>query len=190
MSNVKEVLRREMKRRRAGADDRAERDGKIAEYFLGLPQVARSERIFIYYSFGQEADTHAIVDELLRRGKEVYLPRVEGQEMVFVRYKGQALKKSRYGIEEPEGERTQARADAVVLPMLAADGKLHRLGYGGGYYDRFLPQAEGAVKIGICYDFQRTEKEFAESHDIPADVLVTDRGIITGKRTEEVECRR
>ena len=51
----------------------------------------------------------ALLDELLRRGKEVYLPRVEGQEMVFVRYKGQALKKSRYGIEEPEGERTQAR---------------------------------------------------------------------------------
>lgn len=185
----KAALRQKMKALRASAADRAARDAKIFDHFFSLPQAERADKFFIYLSFGSEADTRGIIRELLKRGKQVFLPRVEGKDMVFVRYTGQALQKSALGIEEPAGEGVKEGADVIVLPMLAADGQLHRLGYGGGYYDRFLSEESGAARIGICYDFQRTDEPFAEEHDIPADVLVTDTGIFRREETEEKECR-
>ncbi len=181
----KAQLRKEMKERRRAAPDRAARDAEIFRRFFLLPQVINSSKFFIYMSFGSEADTKAIIAELLKRGKEVYLPRVEGRDMVFVRYTGQALEKNAYGIEEPAGAGVKEGADVIVLPMLAADRLLHRLGYGGGYYDRFLQNEKRAVKIGICYDFQRTDELFAQEYDVPADVLVTDREIYARDKAEE-----
>lgn len=181
----KSQLRREMKERRRAASDRASRDAEIFGHFFSLPKVTDSNKFFIYMSFGSEADTRAIIAELIKRGKEVYLPRVEGRDMVFVRYTGQALQKNVYGIEEPAGAGVKEGADVIVLPMLAADRQLHRLGYGGGYYDRFLQNEEHALKIGICYDFQRTDELFAQEYDIPADVLVTDRKIYGKDNAEE-----
>lgn len=181
----KAQLRKEMKARRREASDRAMRDVEIFRKFFSLPQVVNSNKFFIYMSFGNETDTKAIIGELLKRGKEVYLPRVEGRDMVFVRYTGQALQKNGYGIEEPLGEGVKEGADVIVLPMLAADKQLHRLGYGGGYYDRFLQNERRAVKIGICYDFQRTDELFAQEYDVPADVLVTDKEILKRDKAEE-----
>lgn len=182
----KAQLRKEMKERRQAAPDRAKRDAEIFTNFFSLPQVEKSKKFFIYMSFGSEADTRAMIAELLKRGKEVYLPRVEGRDMVFVRYTGQPLQKNRYGIEEPAGEGRTEGADVIVLPMLAADKQLHRLGYGGGYYDRFLQDENSAFKVGICYDFQRTDELFAQEYDVPADVLVTDKEIQRRDKAEEM----
>lgn len=68
--------------------------------------------------------------------------------------------------------------DAILVPMLGFDPKtLHRIGYGGGYYDRFLANQPQAQKIGICFDQGKTENLPAEPHDTPLDIVITDSAI-------------
>ena len=175
-----------MKARRAAAQDRPERDEKILQNLFSLREVLEGKRFFVYNSFGSEADTSRLIAELLRRGKEVYLPRTCGKEMQLVRYHGQALVQGAYGIAEPVGAALDVLPDVCVLPMLAGDAACRRLGYGGGYYDRFLTQrGESALKVGICYDFQLVEEIPAEGHDVPADAIVTDARICRRNSTEE-----
>ncbi len=186
MSITKNELRRIMKARRAAAQDRLLCDEKILHNLLSLEMFSAGKRYFVYKSFGAEADTSQLVAELLRRGKEVYLPRTCGKEMVLVRYEGQAFVQGAYGIAEPVGAASNALPDVCVLPMLAGDADCRRLGYGGGYYDRFLAnQGKTALKIGICYDFQIVDKIPAEGHDVPADAIVTDARIFRRANTEE-----
>lgn len=69
--------------------------------------------------------------------------------------------------------------DAVIVPMLGFDAVLNRVGYGGGYYDRFLAAQPSAKKIGVCYEAGRIEQIPAEPHDIPLDMIVTEQKIHT-----------
>ena len=169
----KAELRRRMKELRAACTDRAARDARIQERLFALPQVAEGRVIFIYRSFSHEADTRAAADRLLAEGRTVLLPRTDGKEMNAVQWAGQALRKGAYGIEEPEGEPYRGAADVCVLPLLAADPAFYRLGYGGGYYDRFL-SGRNIYKIGICYDFQIVGRVPCEPHDVRLDAIVTD----------------
>ncbi len=171
-----------MKALRDGAADRPARDDAIFKNLFSLPYFTEGESFFLYNAFGSEAATARIVRELLARGRQVYLPRVEGRDMLPVRYVGQPLSVGRYGIAEPQGEAFGGFPQVCLLPMLAADRACRRLGYGGGYYDRWLARAEAAGadvrKVGICYAFQVTERLPAEPHDISPDVIVTDEEIL------------
>ena len=168
-----------MKAAREAAPDRAARDVKIFRELFALPAFTEARRYFLYRSFGAEADTSRIAEELLRRGKEIWYPRVRGREMETVRWTGQPFARGPFGIEEPVGEGEDVRPDVCVLPMLAADKACRRLGYGGGYYDRYLAEAgRFARKVGICYAFQVVDALPAEAHDIPADLIVTDAGVL------------
>lgn len=188
----KAELRRRMKALRDGAPDRPARDGKIFDTLFSLPYFAEGESFFLYNAFGSEAATGQIARELLGRGKRVYFPRVEGREMVPVLYTGQTLSAGKFGIAEPQGEAFDGFPQVCLLPMLAADRACRRLGYGGGYYDRWLARAAAAGadvrKVGICYAFQLVDVLPAEAHDLPADVIVTDAGIIYPTDTEGNAC--
>lgn len=186
MSITKNELRQSMKARRVAAQDRSARDEMILQNLFSMREMAEGKRFFVYNSFGSEADTSRLIAELLRRGKEVYLPRTCGKEMQLVRYEGQAFAQGAYGIAEPVGSASYIVPDVCVLPMLAGDAACRRLGYGGGYYDRFLTQrGKSALKVGICYDFQIVDKIPAERHDVPADAIVTDARIYRRSSTEE-----
>lgn len=185
----KRELRRAMKMLRGNAADRPARDRKIFENIFSLPFFAEKESFFLYNSFGSEADTRRIAEELLRRGKLVYFPRVEDGEILPVLYRGQSFLRGAYGIAEPEGEAFAGIPQVCVLPMLAADRSLYRLGYGGGYYDRWLARASRAevqlLRVGICYHFQLSDELPSEAHDQPMDVLVTDEEILIRTKPEE-----
>ena len=151
-------------------------DGAIADCVFAAFDCA--QKVFIYYSFGSEADTHAIIDGLLSRGKEVYLPRVEGKNMVAVRFYGdkEQMKVNSFGISEPLGESFSGDFDLIIAPLLAVNSRGYRLGYGGGYYDRFLKGRTSPV-VGIGYFLQLTD-EFEESEwDVPLDKFICERGI-------------
>lgn len=169
----KRALRTQMKRIRAEDSFRAERDEGIFENFFRMP-IAREESFFIYRSFSTEADTSRIAERLVKEGKRVYFPRVEGREMVAVPWEGQAFVKNAYGILEPRGRAYDGNISVCVLPLLAADKSFCRLGYGGGYYDRFL-SGRDIYKAGLCYDFQIVESVPCEAHDIRLDAIVTDK---------------
>lgn len=162
-----------------------ERDALLAQNFLILPEIRDKKIFFIYRSFGSEADTMPVINALLHAGKTVLFPRVEGENMVAAEYRGQPTRTSPYGIEEPTGEeyKNKEDIDVTILPLLAADKNGNRLGYGGGYYDKFLKDIS-CLKIGYCYDFQISDEpfSFAEEHDVRLDLIVTDKRVIRTER--------
>ena len=172
VAQAKKLLRNEMKALRAACGDRAARDERVCARFFSLP-ASEKRSFFIYNAFSNETATAQIAARLLREGKAVCFPRTEGREMVAVRWQGQATVKGAFGIEEPVGEPYGGEIDVCVLPLLAADGQFYRLGYGGGFYDRFLT-GKKIYKVGICYDFQIVGRVPREPHDVRLAALVTD----------------
>ena len=180
VGSAKAALRRTMKARRAAEPDRAVPDGEILKNLFSVPAFSAAEDVFIYYSLPEEADTHRIIGELLAQNKRVYLPRTEGKDMIFVRYAGGPLQRGRFGVFEPAGEGVPSIGSigsaVCILPLLAADRQFHRLGYGGGYYDRFLSRFGGEA-VGLCYSNSTQWRLPHGRYDRPVDVLVTDKYI-------------
>lgn len=183
-SAEKTRLRGEMKALRAACKDRPLRDDEICRHFFSVPKIVGADSFFVYNALAGEAATGNILARLLAENKKVYLPRTECKEMFAVRWEGQALQKGAFGIYEPGGEPFFGEIDVCVLPLLAADGQFYRLGYGGGYYDRFL-SGKNIFKVGLCYDFQLTGRVPHEPHDIRLDALVTDKRILLRGPKEE-----
>lgn len=146
-------------------------DIAIAEEFLNA--YSGYDSFFIYNTFSTEADTSLIIKALLTAGKRVYLPRVEGENIVPVPYGN--LKKGAFGIYEPEGQAYTGSIDVTVIPLLAVNEEGFRIGYGKGYYDRFLKTAE-TLKVGLGYFFQ-IEDFRRDEWDVRLDSFVCERGI-------------
>ena len=153
-------------------------DGAIRDAVMQA--FAFNKSFLVYFSYGSEADTHELIKELIAEGKEVYLPRVEGSEIVPVRYSGDQsmLVKNSYGIPEPTGEGYAGDIEVCITPLLAVNSKGYRLGYGGGYYDRYFMRTHGTLKVGVGYYLQLTDEFEEEATDEPLDLFVCERGII------------
>lgn len=174
-----------MKERRKSVPDRESRDLRILENLFRLTKFAEAGKVFLYRSFGTEAGTDRIAAELARNGREIFYPRTEEDGLVLVRYTGQPFKKGRFSCLEPEGNAFGGIPDVCVTPLLAVDSAFRRLGYGGGWYDRyFAGKGRDVYKIGICYDFQIVDYIPDEAHDVPLDAIVSDRRVL---RREEKE---
>lgn len=172
---MKNEIRKKMKIKRKyfGEIVRQEADRVILETFLQA--FSKYDSFFIYNSFSTEARTDWIIEELLRAGKRVYIPRVEGENMVAVPYFGGELQKGAFGIPEPEGQAYSGEIEVTVIPLLAVNSKGFRVGYGGGFYDRYL-RGKNTPKVGMGYGFQLEEFE-EEPHDVPLDIYLCERGI-------------
>lgn len=134
---------------------------------------SKYESFFVYNSFGSEAGTDKIIDYLLGAGKKVYLPRVEGDNIVAAPYG--KTRSGAFGIEEPCGQAFTGDADVTVIPLLAVNGRGYRIGYGKGYYDRYLKDRH-TLKVGLGYHFQIADfKE--DAWDVPLDEFICEKGI-------------
>ena len=153
-------------------------DGAICDAVLAA--LGNYDGFFVYYSLGAEADTRTIIDKLIALDKRVYLPRVTGSEIIPVRYFGDetALTKNKFGVLEPSGGEAKEKIDVCIAPLLAINHSGYRLGYGGGYYDRFFASHGGVLKVGIGYSLQITEDLTPDSWDEPLDKFICERGII------------
>ena len=150
-------------------------DESIAERVFASPEYLSARSIFLYRSLPTEADTSLILGAALSEGKEVYLPRIEGEEMALVRYEhGTKCIRNEYGIEEPEGEPAEVLPDLALIPLVAFDRDKHRLGRGKGYYDRFLARFSGQV-IALAYSCQEVAALPVEPFDRSPRVIVTDK---------------
>ena len=110
--------------------------------------------------------------------KTVYLPVVSGAELRLGSYRGEgSLSCGAFGIKEPAGCTHAEYIDVVVVPGVAFDRGLNRIGHGKGYYDRFLGTAHFGVAVGFAFECQIVDRFFNEPHDIPVDVLVTENHI-------------
>lgn len=136
---------------------------------------------FIYLSFFLEAPTDRLIERLLADGHAVYCPRLENGKMVAVPY-GEDFTLSELGIREPTGDPYFGELDFVVVPLLAVDRQGNRLGYGGGYYDKFLKNTK-AKRIGYCYQFQVLRHVPVDPWDEPLHQIVTDEEIINVEKS-------
>lgn len=144
-----------------------------------LEPVSRAQRIMAFASIGNEVDLLPVLEQWRREGRTILLPRVEKDGiMEAVEWQGwDHIKPGPFGIREPIGEPFDpANIDVVLTPGLVFDYKGYRLGYGKGYYDRYLPRLrQGAFICGVCYEFQVIENVYPHEGDIPVHWIITDR---------------
>ncbi len=176
----KKDLRKELLQRRRDMDEtyRKKSDLSIYNNLMTCPEIAAAKVILTYISTEIEVDTIKLIETMLEKGKTVAVPRCEGKDMKFiVIHNLNSLKKGAFGILEPIGdEEVTEFSDAVcITPALSFNKKGYRLGYGGGYYDRFSEKFDG-ISIGICYDAFIGEIP-TEDFDRPVNILVTEKEI-------------
>lgn len=164
----------------------AELSGKssaICERLLALPQLQKAGLILSYMPTYDEADVGELNRRLAQAGKHVCYPVTAGGSLMSA-YEPEgpdAFAEKRYGILEPVIERSRriepADIDAIILPCVAFDHQLRRLGHGAGYYDRYLPLCKKAVKIAAAFSLQQLEEVICDSYDVPVDLVVTEENI-------------
>lgn len=150
--------------------------------FFSMLKDYAGKTVLGFMPFKNEIDVTLIIEELLRHQVKIVLPRVDKELHALRLYAVSDLtadvEPGVWGIREPIQsleEIPPRELDYILIPGLAFDKERYRLGYGGGYYDRLLKNTN-AVKIGVCYDFQRVEKVPTEVWDVPVDKIVTDTG--------------
>ncbi len=180
MQVSKKELRKKLLTERRGLDTnyRLERDIMIYNKLMELPVIAEADTVFTYVSTETEVDTILFIEAMLSFGKTVAVPKCEGKEMRFYAIDSLAdLDTGAFGILEPKGteEITDYKRSVCITPALSFDEKGFRMGYGGGYYDRFLADYTG-TSIGICYeDF--IGETVTEEYDLPVKIVVTEEKI-------------
>jgi 5-formyltetrahydrofolate cyclo-ligase len=134
-----------------------------------------------YHALPDEADPALLLAVLVKRGHHIAFPRVvaKGQPLEFHRIPdGEMLRAGAYGIHEPAAHFPRAVPSVLLVPLLAFDATGHRLGYGGGYYDRTL-EALNSPAIGIAYAGQQVAQLPHEAHDRRLDAVLTESGLTT-----------
>lgn len=186
---TKPALREAMQARLATLDAATrERASKLAtERVLAAPEVARAGRIFLCLSFGSELETAPLVGTLLAEGREVYVPRADPRdrqlhvhrypcELVTLAF---GLRQPKRGAPEVPPEAVDTTLDVALVLGLAFDRRGYRLGYGSGYFDRFLA-GRPFPALGLAFEQQLVERVPDEPHDIPMRAVVTDRASYAG----------
>lgn len=146
------------------------------------PKYLDSDTIFVYYSVNDEIDTHRLIEDALALGKRVCVPKCRPKhQMDACQILTQNdLTEETFGIPEP-GAHCEVihpeEIDLCIIPALACDEKGVRIGYGGGFYDRFLAKTD-AFRMTLCAQSRMLEQLPAEPHDIPCNCIVTDQEVI------------
>lgn len=178
---TKTVLRQQMRQAKEQHQQQlAPLSADIVERLASHPALAARPALTVmaYWPLKDEVDIRPLIRQLVGQGATVVLPKVTGDEtMELRRYTSDAdLEEGSYHIMEPVGERftDDDRIDAVLVPGMAFDAAGHRLGRGKGYYDRLLAAScRTALKIGVCFPFQRVAEVPSEEHDVVMDEVVS-----------------
>jgi 5-formyltetrahydrofolate cyclo-ligase len=162
-----------------------EKSRAIHKKVMELEAVRLSSILMAYLSFGSEVDLDGLIRWCWGEGKWVVVPvcRPENRELTACRIDGfDELETCHYGIRAPKAGLLRpvegGKIDVILVPALAFDRRGYRVGYGGGYYDRFLPEAPQAAKIGVAFACQIVEEIPADTYDVTVDRIVTEEGII------------
>lgn len=184
-----QVRRHALARRDAMTPDQRRRaSAAIRDRLLALDVVADARTLLGFASFGTEVRLDPLLDERIAQGVGVFLPYIVQMtpptlEVVRVTDLERDLVPGRMGIREPDPRgRRPARVDrleVVIAPGVAFDRAGHRVGYGGGFYDRLLPRLRpGTPVLAVAFATQVTDAVPADAHDVPVDMIVTEAGTI------------
>jgi 5-formyltetrahydrofolate cyclo-ligase len=171
-----------MRRRALSAVRRQLAVRAILRHLCTLPAYRRAARVALYWPADGEPDVRELASHARLRGKQLFLPVVShGGAMRFAPWlNSTALRRNRFGIPEPVSARRRlsaTRLDLVIVPLVAFDARGHRLGMGGGYYDRALAGSRRRPFLaGVAFSLQQTRSIPAQPWDVPLDVVITERG--------------
>ncbi|MBL7157525.1 MAG: 5-formyltetrahydrofolate cyclo-ligase [Candidatus Omnitrophica bacterium] len=182
MHKTKEKVRKEIlgKLNRQDREKALKMSEIIKKRFFSLPEFKKAKFVMFYASKDDEVNTDGMIDEALRMGKKVALPRCTSPEAIVPKEiinRHTDLEKGTYGIRQPKKGKKSIQPDQIdlfVVPGVAFDKKKRRLGRGKGYYDRFLKKlARDKISIGLAFDFQIVDSLPEDSHDIPVSKIIT-----------------
>lgn len=179
----KNLIRKQMKQLRADMTrtERFEKSMQIFEQLITVPEFKRADRIYTYVSMDNEIDTIMLIDYSLSLEKRVFVPRVSGKDMDFYEISDiSELNPGYMGIYEPDingREPDYSRTGFMCMPGLAFDKSHNRIGYGGGFYDRYLSVENKLYKAALAYEAQLLESIPAQDGDVRPDMIVTEENI-------------
>ena len=173
----KKELRRQIREQKRAMTEAeiVEKSEKLGALFAASSLYQNAKTIYGYLPYNQEVRTIPMLEQALRDGKVVAVPKVIGDEMVFIRMDDLTqVEKGYAGIPEPvaNGPAADDPHALVLMPGLAFDPQGHRIGYGGGFYDRFLASEPEHPTLALCYDFQMLPHVETEEFDIPVDCVL------------------
>jgi 5-formyltetrahydrofolate cyclo-ligase len=171
------------KRKAQTKEEGEEKSRLIVQRLLGLKEYVDAKVIAVYLPVNGEVETAMVIHHANKAGKETCVPVVgEGGAMCLVLHEpSDELRKGKRKTPEPVGKPERQHVDMVVVPGVVFDKFGHRIGMGGGYYDRYLKDKK-CVNVGVCFDFQLVEKIPSETHDVPMDIVITEREVIRIER--------
>ena len=188
LNAVKEDIRRSLlKRRRSLPEKELKRVScEINTYLINEIQNRDLKKILVYQSIDNEPSVEKATELAWQKNIKVYIPKVVSKEKIIINRlkKDSSYSKNKFGINESNDLETVElnEINLAVLPLVGIDINGFRLGYGGGYYDRFFYQERELSRkpfiIGVGYAFQILEVSFAENHDLKCDSVITEKGVI------------
>lgn len=174
-------MRARARRRAIPPEARREKSGRVRDAALALSEVAAARAVGAYVSVHSEVDTRGLLDALLARGRRVAVPVVTPPDaMRFARLSSLGeLTEGAHGIPEPRPPHVPAESvDVILVPGLLFTPDGHRLGNGGGYFDRLLRRMPRACRVALAFEEQVVDRLPLEEHDEAMDVLVTDARVV------------
>ena len=174
--NKKELRQTIRERKRAMTPEEIEsRSRKLGQLFLASDAYRNAKTIYGYMPYNQEVRTVPMLEQALADGKRVAVPKCYGDEMKFIYLEDLTqVEKGYAGIPEPiaDGPVGDDPTALVLMPGMAFDPQGHRIGYGGGFYDKFLASEPGHPTLALCYEFQMLDHLETEEFDIPVDTVL------------------
>lgn len=164
-----------LQKRSMTAEQIEQKSARLGELFLASEAYKNAKTIYGYLPYNQEVRTVAMLEQALRDGKRVAVPKCYGDEMRFIFMEDLSLVEKGYAnIPEPvaDGPVADDETALVLMPGMAFDPQGHRIGYGGGFYDKFLAKEPNHPTLALCYDFQMVEHLETEEFDIPVDTVL------------------
>lgn len=151
------------------------RSERLAELFAATQVYQAAKTVYGYLPYNQEVRTVPILERAMQEGKRVAVPKVYGDTMHFIYLEDLSkVEKSSFGIPEPVADEPVAEDETalVLMPGVAFTKAGDRMGYGGGFYDRFLAEEPNHPTVALCYDFQILDSLPTEEFDIPVDMVL------------------
>ena len=175
---MKEEIRKEYLLKRKNILNKEEKSEIIFQKIIHHEKYISSKGIAFYKNLKDEVSTQKLINYSLKIGKKVFLPKVEDNQLIFYQiFPNEKFIKSEFHVEEPIGDKShkmdEKNLDLVIVPGVAFDSSLHRMGFGKGYYDRFLKDKR-VYKIGICFHEQYTDIIPFDENDILMDEVIMD----------------
>ena len=173
----KSALRKEIreKKRAMTEGEITSRSKRLKELFLASEAYRNAKTVYGYLPYNQEVRTVPMLEQALRDGKRVAVPKIYSDTMKFLYLEDLTqVAKNKMGIPEPllDTPVAEDKTALVLMPGLAFTKNGDRMGYGGGFYDRFLAEEPEHPTLALCYDFQIVDSLPTEEFDIPVDIVL------------------